>query len=342
MTKNRERFKPFTFDPTSHHITELDMSLNVRPSMIPTSLLLISMMSAPQVSTYDPLSATGKFGFVDQDWFDETRKRNVPIRIYHPTGKAKAPVIIFSHGLGGSRSNSPYLGEHWSKRGYVVVFPQHLGSDEAVWRGVPRTQIKAALTKAASGKNLQLRVQDIKFVIDELGRRNKDERYDLNKIGMSGHSFGAATTQAVSGQTIPVIGNEWNDTRIKAALAMSQVPAQDTTAFSKVKLPWFLMTGTKDDSIINTAKAADRLSVFNSLPSGDKFELILEGAEHMAFSEVIAFGQNKRNPNHHRAILAFSTAFWDYTLGKSSEAKAWLVPHRGKDILESKDTYRIK
>jgi predicted dienelactone hydrolase len=311
--------------------------------MIPISFLLSSVVSAPKLVAYNPSEASGKFEVQDQDWFDSSRKRNVPVRIYLPTSKANSPVIIFSHGLGGSRSNSPYLGEHWSKRGYVVVFPQHIGSDEAVWRGVPTAEIKSTLSKAATGKNLLLRVQDIKFVIDELEKRNKDNRYDLTRIGMSGHSFGAATTQATSGQSFPVVGNDWNDARIKAALAMSPTPAADAnsvSAFGSVMIPWFLMTGTEDDSIVSNTKAADRVKVYNSLPAGDKFELILNGAQHLAFSEVLAMGRGRRN--YHRAILAFSTAFWDYTLRQSKEAKQWLTLNRGKDVLESKDSYRIK
>jgi predicted dienelactone hydrolase len=31
-------------------------------------------------------------------------------------------------------------------------------------------------------------------------KKNTTGRLDMNKIGMSGHSFGAVTTQAVSGQ----------------------------------------------------------------------------------------------------------------------------------------------
>jgi len=44
---------------------------------------------------------------------------------------------------------------------------------------------------------------------------------DLNRIGMSGHSFGAVTTQNVSGQRTPFGPALFTDQRIKAALAMS-------------------------------------------------------------------------------------------------------------------------
>ena len=50
-------------------------------------------------------------------------------------------------------------------------------------------------------------------------------RLNLARLGMSGHSFGAVTAQAVSGQSFPTGGQRFTDTRIKAAIAFS--PAGD-------------------------------------------------------------------------------------------------------------------
>ena len=54
--------------------------------------------------------------------------------------------------------------------------------------------------------------QDVPAVLDQLEAWNKTSghqlagRLDLTRVGMSGHSFGAITTQAVSGQTFPLAG----------------------------------------------------------------------------------------------------------------------------------------
>ena len=59
------------------------------------------------------------------------------------------------------------------------------------------------LRNAASLENFLLRVRDVPAVLDQLDTWNKSGplagRMDLEKIGMSGHSFGAVTTEAVSG-----------------------------------------------------------------------------------------------------------------------------------------------
>lgn len=83
-----------------------------------------------------------------------SQNRKVPIKVYLPSGDSPTPVVLFSHGLGGSREGFKHGGEHWARRGYVAVFLQHPGSDESVWRGASLGQRRSALTEAANGQNL--------------------------------------------------------------------------------------------------------------------------------------------------------------------------------------------
>jgi len=173
-----------------------------------TFALLISslMISSRLWADYDPLlTADVKTEQVDFGVKDMKRSREIPIRVYLPADKKAAPVVLFSHGLGGNREGSAFLGKHWASRGYVAVFLQHPGSDDSVWKDLPIAQRMAALKKAAGLKEFLLRVQDVPAVLDQLEVWNKDAahalagRFDLNHVGTSGHSFGAVTTQAVSG-----------------------------------------------------------------------------------------------------------------------------------------------
>ena len=239
--------------------------------------------------------------------------------------------MLFSHGLGGTREGNAYLGQHWSGRGYTVVFLQHPGSDDTVWKDQPLAKRMAAMDQAASAKNFLLRAQDVRRVLDQLDLWNKEKghalagRLDLTRVGMSGHSFGAVTTQAVSGQSVPFGGQRYTDPRIRAAIALSPSSPRrgdPATAFGAVKIPWLLMTGTLDTALIGDADVASRLRVYPNLPATiDKYELVLNGAEHSAFTDRALPGDRApRNPNHHRAILAISTAFWDTYLRDDAAA----------------------
>jgi predicted dienelactone hydrolase len=322
--------------------------------------LLFVVVFVPQYAAavdakYDPL-AVGEDGLrdpVDLTVHDDERLRDIPVRVYLPVSKQAAPVILFSHGLGGTREGSAYLGKHWAARGYVVVYLQHPGSDDSVWRGKPLRRRMAAMREAAGLQNFLLRVKDVEVVLDQLERWNESGehelagRLDLKRIGMSGHSFGAVTTQAVSGQSYARGGQLAADERIKAAIAFSPSgPRQGDdpqSAFGSVKIPWMLMTGTKDVALVGNTDVKSRLSVFPALPPSGKYELVLENAEHSAFTDRPLPGdRERRNPNHHRAILALSTAFWDAYLRGDAAAKSWLDGNGPQSVLESKDSWKRK
>jgi predicted dienelactone hydrolase len=318
------------------------------------SLTVAAALAVGMSVGYDPLAVMTPHvpRTLDVTVADRHRSRDLPILVYLPTGTTAAPVILFSHGLGGSRHGSKYLGEHWARRGYVAVFLQHPGSDDGVWRDRPIAGRMAAMRGAASAANFLLRVKDVPAVLDRLEQWNRQEghalkgRMDLGRVGMSGHSFGAVTTQAVSGQAFGGLGPLYTDRRIKAAIAFSPSSPRGRPAgqtFGKVAIPWMLMTGTRDTAVIGDATVESRLAVFPALPSGDKYELVLHDAEHSAFADRALPGDRiARNPNHHRAILALSTAFWDAYLGEKPDARRWLQSALARTVLETSDGWQVK
>ncbi len=315
---------------------------------IPSALL----PHMPSMPPYDPLKVDVRtVEYLDFTVRDMTRHRDVPIRIYLRLNQRSAPLILFSPGLGGTRHNYVYLGRHWAARGYCVVMLQHPGSDDTVWRGKSPLKAMADLRSAASAANFLARIQDVRVVLDQLTQWNRTKghalfhRMDLARVGMAGHSFGAVTTQAVSGQAFGILGQIYTDPRIQAAIAMSPSSPRlgsPDAAFGKVRIPWLVMTGTNDTSF-NVADAASRQKVYAGLPAGDKYQLVLFNAEHSAFSDRPLPGDRlARNPNHHKAILAISTAFWDAYLRDDPGAKAWLKGSGPRTILDAKDRWDAK
>ena len=318
------------------------------------TFVCLSCCHLADAADYDPLHI--KAGFqpktIDLTVDDAKRDREIPIRVYLPEFNNAAPVVLFSHGLGGNRQGSSYLGKHWAARGYVAVFLQHPGSDDSVWKGLRLRDLKTAMQKAASAENYLLRGQDVPAVLDQLEKWDAEStnelkgRLNLKQVGMSGHSFGAQTTQAVSGQSLPIGNASLTDARIKAALPQSPSSPRRgdlQAAFRQVKIPWLLMTGTKDTSPIGVQTVATRLAVFPALPAGDKYQLVLHNGEHLAFTDhKLPRFKKQRNPNHHRVILALSTAFWDTYLRNDNAAKAWLQGAGPRTILESEDKWERK
>lgn len=283
---------------------------------------------------------------------DSTRDRVVPVKVYLPASKSPEPVVVFSHGLGGSRENGVYLGEHWAAAGYVAVFVQHPGSDESVWKNAERGERFAAMKGAASLQSTLDRYADIPFVLDQLELWNADAahplkgRLDPEHIGMCGHSFGAVTTQGMMGQRF-LANRTFGDPRLDAFFPMSPSASRGLSsekAFGHIAAPVLCMTGTEDTSVITPdVTAASRREVYASLPAGDKYQLVFEGGRHSAFSDTALFNE-KRFEHHHGAIQKISTRFWDAYLKGDAEAKAWLRSERPRSdgkLLE-KDVWEWK
>ncbi|MEY2977020.1 MAG: alpha/beta hydrolase family protein [Prochlorotrichaceae cyanobacterium] len=310
-----------------------------------------TIVSAP----YDPLSLLPEQSYEirDLEVLDSTRDRSIPLRVYLPQSllpqSNPVPVILLSHGLGGSRAGLSYLASHWAARGYAVIALQHLGSDETVWRSVAPEHRYKALAEAASVENFLLRVKDVPAVLDQLEAWQRDpeqdwvKSLDLNRIGMGGYSFGAITAQAIGGQRF--FGRPlFQDDRIQAMVLLSPSSPQKEDphqAFRSVHIPSLLMTGTADVSSIGNIDLASRLAVFSALPPGDKYEVVLKDAEHSAFGDApLATDRYPRNPNHHRVTLALSTALWDAYLQQEATAQAWLASDAPRAVMEENDRWQ--
>jgi predicted dienelactone hydrolase len=289
-------------------------------------------------------------------WHDSARNRDVPVKIYYPAdARTPCPMIIFSHGLGGTREGYGYLGEYWAGCGYISVHLQHLGSDDAVWRGAgfdAFAQLKSAVADPANALN---RAEDVPFAINQmlaLSRQTSEAGndplrglVDEKEIGMAGHSFGAWTTLAVVGEKNPA-GVTFTDPRIKAAIAMSAPvpggPALAAGQFTGITVPVFHMTGTRDDSPIGETKAAERRIPFDQAKTPGACLLILTGADHMTFSGHI-FGAFRREDARYQAIIRpASIAFWDGNLRGNQAARDWLYHGGFAKLLGDRGTFETR
>lgn len=222
------------------------------------------------------------------DWIDTGRDRSLPIKLYLPEGDGPFPVVIFSHGLGGSREAAPYLGEYWASHGFLGVFVQHPGTDRSLFAGATsREEILEDLRSGTRNREMaQARFEDIPFVIDEIERLAASGALpaDITRIGMAGHSYGAATTIAVMGRRF---GRQMDFTepRILAGLTLSPTapPARlpermHPRLYDRITRPMLHLTGTEDVAAIRPEiDPADRTIPFSLIPSGEQYLIVFEG-----------------------------------------------------------------
>jgi predicted dienelactone hydrolase len=290
-------------------------------------------------SIIEPPAARYAVSISDAEWTDAGRGRVLPVRIYCPgeTESAESagteerfPVIVFSTGLGRSRTDCAYLGQHWAGCGYVAVFVQHPGSDKDA-RGLrPRKDLQRAFYSPDNTLNRPL---DIIFVLDWLeqlsrGATSLGKRLDMTRVGASGHDFGSQTVLALAGQVLP--GEiAFEEHRVKAVVAMSspvplgQVPLDE--AYGNVSLPIFHITGTADKSIVATTQPSQRRLPFDYISAADQYLMTLQGGDHLTYSGHSRPSNSGNDAMFQHLIAESSTAFWDAYLKHDGAAKQWLV-----------------
>jgi dienelactone hydrolase len=267
---------------------------------------------------------------------DPGRSRAVPVKIYAPeSGPGPFPVILFSHGLGGSREGYGYLGRRWAAHGFVVIHLQHAGSDDSVWREVPLNNRMAAMRRAAAQPgNAVDRARDVSFVIDQLTPWAATNsawrgRLDLSNIGMAGHSFGAHTTLTVAGAVYSGSrNNAFADGRVKAAIPMSApVPTNRSRlddVFAGVKIPCLHMTGTEDNSPIGDTRAEDRRLPYDHCRNSEQFLITFTGGDHAIFGGRERRFGGEKDAEFQQLIGQSALAFWDACLRGDATAQQWL------------------
>lgn len=326
------------------------------------TLALICTTYAEEQQGYTPPTPSMEVAVLKLNWHDAARDREVPSKIYFPKeGEGPFPVVIFSHGLGGSRNNYEYLGCHWAGCGYVSVHLQHIGSDDRVWKDLPLAERGKSLQKAASSiSNALNRPFDGQFALNQIEKLNADEssplkgRLDLKAMAIAGHSFGGYTSLALAGQTfmLPFFQSKrFDEPRLKAAIQMSApAPANRrdmNQSFSTITIPVMHLTGTKDFlQLLPQTTAADRRIPYDHMCNSETCLIIFNDGDHMVFSgrERTAATPEKlaQDAVFQKLICTSTTTFWDAYVKGNLEAKNWLIEGGCEKLLGKEASFEHK
>lgn len=292
-----------------------------------------------QVADVLPMPAAGDFETHYLAWTDPARSREVLAKLYLPAAESgqrgPVPLVVFSHGIGGSREGYTYLGKYFASHGYASLHVQHVGSDRQLWFGNPLTLL-SRLQAAAREEEALNRVRDLSFALDQVLGGPLAAQLDARRIVAAGHSYGANTVMLASGAQVrrDGVALDLRDARIRAAVIISAPPFHgepDLAAIlSPLRVPTLHITATADDIRIPgySSGLREREAVFDATGGHAKSLVVFRDGSHSIFTDRLGTGGVELNPRVKAATREAALAFLDEQLrGGQTALQDWRGRH---------------
>ncbi len=232
--------------------------------------------------------------------------------IYLPQNlRQPAPLVVISHGFTSGRSNFDYLAKHLASHGYIIVVPEHIGSNSKFTEAV----LRGELSVDVSPFEYYSRPLDITLLLNQI--ENQAEFQGLinwSQVGILGHSFGGNTALVMSGAPLNLARisqvcqqnkltlntsillqcrashlppGEYNhsDPRIKAVAVVNPVTSSilGPESMSKIAIPTMILGGSED---IITPFIEEQAHPFLWLTTKHKYLGVMVGGSHNSSSSA--------------------------------------------------------
>ncbi|HWC78168.1 MAG TPA: hypothetical protein VG778_11935 [Blastocatellia bacterium] len=279
------------------------------------------------------LKQTYRVGVAEIDkmyWNDAVRDAKVR--------KGRFPLVVFSHGNGGTRHQNTFWCDYLASHGYIVVSADHTGNARM-------TVINGKLILYQNSERLRSaedRPRDVSFLLDKMIEWDKgaDKRFagriDTGKAAVTGMSFGSMTAVWVADK----------DPRFKVVIGMSGERGEHTN----LTIPTLRMLGTEDTTLGAPGNAIIRAQ--HARHTGPAYLLELKDGGHFSFTDMFkvnknfgdGIGKGKRRDTKepfdftsmettYKIVNSYSVAFLGYHLKGQKEYGAFLGRNHWPDVL---------
>ena len=273
---------------------------------------------------------------------------------------SRLPVLFFHHGGSWTRFSSSFLTEDLASHGYLVASVEHAGFDRTVsypdgYRFTadalpfPEETGDLRVDAAAFWQHLEDHhfpawLGDARLALDRVLALDQDPaspffgRLDLERVGMLGWSFGGALAIQMSR----------DDPRVRAAADLDGQLFGDVAQHGTDR-PLLLLHGDPPPEAAADASAEEKANAVAMaellakvresdesllrLSTGERWDVLVQGANHGTFSDLVLFGEDSGQlgaARGHAIVRHLVRSFFDRTLrgelGGPLERAASLYP----------------
>ena len=334
------------------------------------SLANLSDLSQPGIYDFEQRTITVTNPALRQTKAGLSVNYDFPVDVYLPQGLSEpAPIIIISHGFGALKENFVYIAEHLASYGFVVLVPDHVGSDLSY----RETYLQGRLNTLLSPIEFINRSQEISFLIDQLEEfvasdSQWSKLLNLEQIGVMGDSLGGTTVLSLAGaeinharlvktcdrenvilnsslylqcraQHLPPQNYKLADPRIKAAIAGHPLASGifGPEGMSTINIPVLMTAGSQD---LVAPVVTEQIHPFVWMQSEPRYLALFKPGTHFATSEPGAEGAESIPPilmGEHQEFgrnyfKGLNIAFFETYLRDNSEFVPYLSSAYGQFI----------
>ena len=193
------------------------------------------------------------------------------------TPVARAPVVVFSHGITLCATQSRFLTTALARAGYLVVAPQHADGN-CVTAGAEPGDSEGFAGKPPlfwTDGDYADRRDDVRKALAALKADERFREADFTRLGLVGHSLGGYTVLGLAGAW-----PSWTLDGVRAVVALSPYvrPYARTDGVAKLKAPVLYEGGTRDAFTPFLQGAYDR-------SPGPKAYVLFESASHFTWTD---------------------------------------------------------
>jgi dienelactone hydrolase len=261
----------------------------------------------------------------------ENEHRPLSLNLYYPAAGQAFPLLLFSHGNWSDKDSYDRIIEHWVSHGYAVVAANHLdccSMPRGIFNAVRYGQLGL----------IRARMEDLEWLLSKLPTLAELDpgfagKADVNRLGLTGHSFGAFSAQQFGGAgTFDPESQRYlffKNPAVKAIVALSPPgPMFDTItadSWGELSTPHLVTTGTWDIQPSFWPDWRMHLMSYETSPAADKYALVTRGADHFLGNLICRLDRDEKPQEDALTMVKIaSTAFLDAYLKGEPRARELL------------------
>jgi len=218
--------------------------------------------------------------------------KTTPLLIYKAEGVTTgcAPLIIFSHGAGGSEKGYSYLAEAMAKNGYTVIA---MGHQESGMSALGKDMLEDGIRPGVRALVVDPQAEEARLLDLDATLKYADAQCKAPFRVLMGHSMGAITTMLEAGAVnivnvpLPPAGQNRFDAYVALSAEGPGVVFSDH-AWENIHKPVLILTGTRDQAIKGGPES--RQVAWHELPGDPKGRCqwlgVIDDATHMNFAGI--------------------------------------------------------